>query len=376
VTPPTSSIPGRAPAGYRADWALFTDWCAATGQSPPPASARTVEAFLAGCPAAPATAVRRVAALVWHYRHSPAAGAAVDPPGCRELLGLPPADPTRPLPDSDALAGAVRALPVSGWTGGFFGRRDAALLTLAATPLSWTALAALRTSDVTVADGVLGLPGGHELAAGGDPATCPPCVWLRWQRALALAHREVSIRPLRAAMDRATQLTSASPHPCTAAAGSTPGNLDGPAFPPIDQHGYPDLHRAMSATSLARLADRHLGGQPPSRRVIAPVVRPDEPAQPPSAAPPPPAVLPSAETLRAAHRKALNQRRDDLRQLEALDRLLDDLERHAEHANARIAALAEPSLARSSPTTASGGELETPCPLVSASPTLINDEYG
>jgi hypothetical protein len=342
VTPPTSSIPGRAPAGYRADWALFTDWCAATGQSPLPASVDTVEAFLAGCPAAPATAARRVAAIGWHYRHSPTAGAAVDPPGRRELLGLPPADPTRPLPDSDALAGAVRALPVSGWTGGFFGRRDAALLTLAATPLSWTALAALRTSDVTVADGVLGLPDGHELAAGGDPATCPPCVWLRWQRALGLARREVSIRPLRAALDRVKPLTSAGAHQCTAAAGSTPGNLDGPAFPPIDQHGYPDLHRAMSATSLARLADRHLGGQPPSRRVIAPAVRPVEPAKPAPVAPPPLSFLPGAETLRAAHRKALDQRRDDLRQLAALDRLLDELGRHAEQANERVAALVEP----------------------------------
>jgi hypothetical protein len=269
---------GRIPAGYAGDWALFTDWCAATGRSPLPASTRTVEAFLAGCPAAPATAGRRVAALLWHYRHSPTAGAAAGAPHRRKLLGLPPVAPSRPLPDPDAVAAAVRALPVSGWTGGFFGRRDAALLTLAATPLSWTALAALRTSDVTVAAGVLCLPGGHELAAGGDPATCPPCVWLRWQRALGLARREVSIRPLRAAMNRATQLTSASPHPCTTAAGSTPGNLDGPAFPPIDQHGYPDVRWAMSGTSLARLADRHLSGRPPSRRVIAPMVRRDEPA--------------------------------------------------------------------------------------------------
>jgi hypothetical protein len=344
VTPPTSSIPGRAPAGYRSDWALFTDWCAATGTPPSPAVVDTVRAFLAGCPAAPATGARRVAALLWHYRQSPAVGAAVDPPGRRKLLRLPPPAPSRPFPDAAALAAAVRALPVSGWTGGFFGRRDAALLTLATTPLSWMALAALRTSDVTVAEGVLGLPGGHQLAAGGDPATCPPCVWLRWQRALTLARREVSVRPLRTALDRATQLTSASPHPCTTAtaAGSIPGNLDGPVFPPIDQHGYPDVRRAMSATSLARLAGRHLGGRPPTRRVIAPAIRLEEPAEPSPVAPPPPSVLPSAETLRAVHRKAVEQRRDDLRQLEALDRLLDELERHAEHANARIAALAEP----------------------------------
>jgi hypothetical protein len=342
VTTPAPAVPGnRVPAGYRADWALFTDWCAATGTPPSPVSVRTVEAFLAGCPAAPATAARRVAALLWHYRHSPAAGAE-DPPGRRDLLGLPPVAATRPLPDPAAVAAAVRALPASGWTGGFFGRRDAALLTLAATPLSWTALAALRTSDVTVDDGVLCLPG-YELAAGGDPRTCPPCGWLRWQRALAQARREVSIRPLRVALDRAKQLTTASSHQCATAAGFTPGDLDGAVFVPIDQHGYPDLYRAMSATSLARLAGRHLGGRPPARRVVAPTVRPDEPAQPPSAAPPPPSVLPSTETLRAAHRKAVGQRRDDLRQLEALDRLLDELERQADQANQQMAALVDPS---------------------------------
>jgi hypothetical protein len=108
----------------------------------------------------------------------------------------------------------VRALPTTGWTGGFFGRRDAAVLTLAATPLSWTVLAGLRTTDLSVAAGVLHLPDGHRLPAAPDPASCPPCVWLRWARALGLARREVSIRVLRAALDRAVPLSSASPHRC------------------------------------------------------------------------------------------------------------------------------------------------------------------
>src|SRR5450756_2891122 len=69
------------------------------------------------------------------------------------------------------LAAAVRALPTTGWTGGFFGRRDAAMLTLAAAPLPWTALAGLRTTEVTVAAGVLHLPGGHRLPAAPDPVS-------------------------------------------------------------------------------------------------------------------------------------------------------------------------------------------------------------
>jgi hypothetical protein len=154
----TSPAPGtRAPAGYRTDWALFTDWCAATGAPALPAAVGTVEAFLASCPAAPATAARRVAAIGWHHRHSPTGPTVAGPPDRRALRagqGRPPPAPTRPPPDPHALAAAVRALPTTGWTGGFFGRRDAAMLTLAAAPLGWTALAGLRTTEVSVAAGV------------------------------------------------------------------------------------------------------------------------------------------------------------------------------------------------------------------------------
>jgi hypothetical protein len=226
----------------------------------------TVEAFLAGCPAAPATAARRVAAIGWHHRHCP--------------TGAP------------------------------------------------------------VAAGVLHLPGGHRLPAGPDPAFCPPCVWLRWARALGLARREVSIRVLRAALDRAVPLASTSPHRCRTTPAPDRGDDAGgdPVFTPIDQHGYPALDRALAPTSLARLAARHLDGRPPARRIMAPAPRPAEPAAPPPATPPPPPP-PGAATLQAAHRHALDRRRDDLRQLDALDRLLADLERQADRANQQITAL-------------------------------------
>jgi hypothetical protein len=191
---------------------------------------------------------------------------------------------------------------------------------------------------------VLHLPGGHRLPAGPGPASCPPCVWLRWARALGLARREVSIRVLRAALDRAVPLSSASPHRCR-----TPPVLDrgddvgggvggDPVFTPIDQHGYPTLDRALAPTSLARLAARHLDGRPPARRIIAPTRCPAEPESPPATPAPPPAP-PSAATLQADHRHALDRRRDDLRQLDALDRLLAALERQADRANQQITAL-------------------------------------
>jgi hypothetical protein len=339
----------RVPAGYRTDWALFTDWCAATGAPALPAAVGTVEAFLASCPAAPATAARRVTAICWHHRHCPTGppvptehpvAGIPDRRALRASLGRPPSAPTRPPPEPDALAAAVRALPTTGWTGGFFGRRDAAMLTLAAAPLPWTALAGLRTTEVTVAAGVLHLPGGHRLPAAPDPASCPPCVWLRWARALGLARREVSIRVLRAALDRAAALSSTSPHRCRIPPGSDRGDdVPGdPVFVPIDQHGYPTLDRALAPTSLARLAARHLDGRPPPRRTMAPVPRPAESESPALSAPPPPPP-PSAATLQAAHRHALDRRGDDLRQLDALDRLLADLERQADRANQQITAL-------------------------------------
>ena len=40
---------------YTADWALFTDWCAATDTTTLPADPQVVVEFLQGCPAATAT---------------------------------------------------------------------------------------------------------------------------------------------------------------------------------------------------------------------------------------------------------------------------------------------------------------------------------
>jgi len=148
---------------------------------------------------------------------------------------------------------------------------------------------------------------------------------------------------LRAALDRAVPLTSTSPHRCRTTpaldrGGDVGGDAGGAVFTPIDQHGYPTLDRALAPTSLARLAARHLDGRPPARRIMAPTPCPAKSESPAPSAPPPPAP-PSAATLQADHRHALDRRRDDLRQLDALDRLLADLERQADRANQQITAL-------------------------------------
>ena len=96
---------------YAADWALFTDWCAATDASALPADPRTVVEFLQGCPAAPATLRCRVAAIDHHHsahRHErPGESVAV-----RAALGRPTGEPFQPTDGNrNAVETALRGLP-------------------------------------------------------------------------------------------------------------------------------------------------------------------------------------------------------------------------------------------------------------------------
>jgi len=73
TTPANSPAPLKAQsantrAGYAADWALFTDWCAATDRVALPADWTTITAFTEECPGAPATVRRRLAAITHHHR--------------------------------------------------------------------------------------------------------------------------------------------------------------------------------------------------------------------------------------------------------------------------------------------------------------------
>ena len=115
---------------YAADWALFTDWCAATDTTALPADPATVVEFLHGCTAAAATLRCRVAAIdprhTAHGYERPGESAAV-----RSALGRPTGAPFQPTQeDREAVEAALRGLPSHGWTQGMFGRRDRCLLVL------------------------------------------------------------------------------------------------------------------------------------------------------------------------------------------------------------------------------------------------------
>src|SRR6476659_7310911 len=87
-------LASRTVRAYAGDRALFTDWCHTTGSWELAADPATVIAFLADCPAAPATLRRRVAAIDHHHTAN-----GYPPPGrstpVLAVLGRPTGEPTQ-----------------------------------------------------------------------------------------------------------------------------------------------------------------------------------------------------------------------------------------------------------------------------------------
>jgi len=241
-------------AGYAADWALFTDWCAATNHSPLPADWGTIIAFTAGCPGAPATIRRRLAAITHQHR------AAGHPPPTDPVGREQPALPSRELIDPGQAELVLRLLPSHGWTAGLFGRRDRALLTLAAaTPIPYRQLAALTVGQLHIADGVATITdlhgAAHVVEAATDPVLCRPCALVRWRRVLNTAVTRHATRALTDLLNKAKEVTAASPHPCRNPKPIDDKTLAVPMFPPINQWGHlPEPIRALSPHSTSHLA--------------------------------------------------------------------------------------------------------------------------
>lgn len=156
---------------------------------------------------------------------------------------LPAPRPTGSRPESSAggrsVDAVLRTLPSHGWTSGWVGRRDRALLVLSQrTGLSFADLAALTVDDIVVHDGVATVR-----VDGADPATlrrteddllCGPCALSRWLHALGLAAARLDGRVVASVIARAAPLTPHSPHVCE---GTTPeaGPAGSPVFPADDR---------------------------------------------------------------------------------------------------------------------------------------------
>ena len=132
----------------------------------------------------------------------------------------------------------MRQLPSHGWTSGWTGRRDRAMLVLTAmAALDDVTIAGLTVGDITVADGVATIrtaSGTKILGSNDDDLICAPCALARWLRALDMTVLYPSGRVLAAVIARSAPLTADSPHLCQGTLTLTSEARSLPVLPPSD----------------------------------------------------------------------------------------------------------------------------------------------
>lgn len=179
-------LPAGLSGEYAREWRQFARWALAGDLAPLPARAATVVGYLRAHGGTEATQRGRCAAINAAHR---AAGRPV--PGDAELVRrwLNPGRAARLALLGARVNDRLPQLPVLGWPAGVFGRRDAALLVLAAAGLSWEQIAALRQRDLVLTEdrAVIGWLPLVELDAIGNPLTCPVLILRRWATLLAVA---------------------------------------------------------------------------------------------------------------------------------------------------------------------------------------------
>ena len=137
----------------------------------------------------------------------------------------------------------LRSLPSHGWTEGWIGRRDRALLVLAhQAGLSYTQIATLTAGDITISDGLATIRtvgGRTTLSGAADNLLCGPCALARWVHALDLTVVYPDGRVIAALIARAVPLTPDSPHLCESNNAITETTRGFALVPPIDRWGHP-----------------------------------------------------------------------------------------------------------------------------------------
>ncbi|WP_100524730.1 recombinase [Mycobacteroides abscessus] len=266
----------------RAVWALFEDWCAACGAEAFPADSETLARFLAANPAADSTQRRRVSIINGAHRD-----VGLPPPGraeqIRSLLNAHRAE--RLQQRTQRVTETVRALPTAGWPTLLFARRDAMMLVLSTTGMTFETLALLRIGDVVAT------PEGHlDVRTGGssyrtpvalpDSGVFPAQILVDWQQVRAVQHQSPSTRVL-AEFIRADVRPSAMKQP--------PAGL--PLLTALDRWGSAPLHGSpVTARAVRSIVAAHLGGNSPAHRVIQPRAA-HKPEQQKAAEPATPALL-------------------------------------------------------------------------------------
>ncbi|SIL98995.1 Uncharacterised protein [Mycobacteroides abscessus subsp. abscessus] len=255
----------------RVVWALFEDWCAACGVEAFPANPDTLARFIAANPAARGTQRRRVSVI--NGAHT---SAGLSPPGhAEQIRGVLNAHrAARSRQRTEQVAGAVLALPTTGWPTLLFARRDAVMLVLSTTGMTFRTLAQLRVGDVAVTsaghldvhadDGQYRTP-----AALRDAGVSPAQILVDWLRVRAMQHQSPSTRVL-AAFIRGDATPAAVQQP--------PEHL--PLFTSLDRWGSAPLHlRPIAARAVRSIVAAHLDGMGPPHRAIQPRTVTNEPEQ-------------------------------------------------------------------------------------------------
>ncbi|SKT57091.1 Uncharacterised protein [Mycobacteroides abscessus subsp. massiliense] len=245
----------------RAVWELFEDWCAACDAAAFPASPDTLARFIAANPAATGTQRRRVSVI--NSAHN---AAGLSPPGRAEQIRvvLHAHRASRLRRHTQWVARAVRALPETGWPTLLFARRDAMMLVLSTTGMTFESLARLRIGDVEMTpaghldvhtdDGMYRTPGALP-----EAGVFPAQIFVDWQCVRAMQHQSPSTRVLAAFIRGDARPAAKQP----------PAEL--PLLTALDRWGSAPLHVCPISTRAVRsIVAAHLDGNGPVHRAIPP----------------------------------------------------------------------------------------------------------
>jgi len=254
---PVLQIPDR----YRHDWALFADWCTAADQQPIPAAPETLALFMREHPAATATQRRRLSAINTVHTHH-----GYPTPGRTETVRrhLDTGRAERLDRLSAILLQTAAELPTVGWPSGLFGRRDAMLLVLAATGMSFVDITRLRRRDITIAGGTLMATTrtGERFRFAPDSGTEDHpgvVIYRRWAQIQAFLDEYPGTHLLRHHLTDPVEVLA---DPLTAEQGRQP------LVCPIDRWGHLPHAQAMTAQSVSGLVRAHLSGRAPIRTTL------------------------------------------------------------------------------------------------------------
>ncbi|WP_350247569.1 hypothetical protein RBB84_12205 [Rhodococcus sp. D-6] len=251
----------RIPARYRHDWVLFADWCVAAYYRSIPATPDTLALFLHEHPAAVATQRRRLSAInAVHTGHGyPAPGRTET---VRRRLDATRASRVERL--GQLLLQRAVELPTTGWPSGLFGRRDALLLVLAATGMTFTDLTRLRRRDLQLASDTLVVTtrAGERFQLAPDPETGDSpavSIYRRWAEIQAFLDLSPGTHLLRHHLTDPGEIIA---DPLDAEQARQP------LLCPVDRWGHLPYAQPMTRQSVSMLVRAHLSGQAPVRRAL------------------------------------------------------------------------------------------------------------